>query len=232
MNSAEIHPYYLARKPQILAEFLESMRLAQQHFQTLLPNQTFEDLIEPVLAEMERVLPSLPYVGGAEGRMTLFFEKNAGVIALGRVLRGLGVPVGTISKILRKTFLAKLSNLPDADRFRLGREWLSKGNQAQLRMTAQQSRERENPGDFVYEYVEAGQTESGETFEFGLNYHECGFCKLCKASGDDDLLPMMCAMDEESYGLRGVRLYRTTTLAGGDSHCNFRFGHLPEAAKE
>ncbi|WP_037085083.1 L-2-amino-thiazoline-4-carboxylic acid hydrolase [Neorhizobium vignae] len=65
--------------------------------------------------------------------------------------------------------------------------------------------------------------EEGKPFEFGLNYTESGFCKLCNAVGDRDLLPFICAMDKDSYGIRGVELQRTTTLAGGHSHCNFRF---------
>nr|MDQ2877894.1 L-2-amino-thiazoline-4-carboxylic acid hydrolase [Pseudomonadota bacterium] len=78
-------------------------------------------------------------------------------------------------------------------------------------------------GDFVYDYVGPGTTENGETYDFGLNYRQCGFCKLLGANGDDQLLPAICAMDEKVYALRGIELFRTTTIAAGDSHCNFRF---------
>ena len=37
---------------------------------------------------------------------------------------------------------------------------------------------------------------------------------------------MICAMDEESYALRGIALSRTTTLASGARCCNFRYARL------
>jgi hypothetical protein len=223
MRSSELHPYYAARKPRIVADFLESLNLASATFAERLPEHSLEALTPLVLDEMERVFPTIPYVGGAEGRMTTFFEQNVGVIALGRVLRSLAIPIPTISQLLRTTFMSRLANLPDEERLALGRQWLSKENQAYLRTVSHESARRENPGDFVYEFVEPGLTEDGEPFDFGLDYHECGFCKLCKAGGDEDLLPMMCAMDDEVYGLRGIKLFRTTTLASGAKKCNFRF---------
>lgn len=232
MSGNQTHPYYAARKPQIVEEFLESLQLSADAFAQQLPLHPLEDLRPEILAEMECVFPTIPYVGGDEGRMTTFFEQNVGIIALGRVLRARGVPTATISRLLRKTFMARLAGLPQGERFALGRKWLSAENQAYLRETALESEKRANPGDFVYQYVEAGETEDGEAFEFGLDYHECGFCKLCKAGGDEDLLPMMCAMDDEVYGLRGVRLFRTTTLAGGDKKCNFRFRSMSDPSDE
>ena len=89
-----------------------------------------------------------------------------------------------------------------------------------------------NPGDFVYQFVESGNVASGESFEFGLDYSECGFCKLCKANGDEELLPVMCAMDREIYAVRGVELFRSTTLASGGSRCDFRFRALADQPKE
>ncbi len=229
MIEGEVHPYYRERKPEIVAEFLTSLDVASPDFEDLMPGHSLTALTPRFLDELDQVLVTLPYVGGAEGRMTPFFERNAGVIALGRVLREMGVPIDAISTLMRKTYLSKLAGLPEAERLALGREWLSKESQAYLRQTALKSGERENPGDFVYHFVEAGLTPDGEPFEFGLNYSECGFCKLCKAGGDEDLLPSICAMDEEVYALRGIRLYRTTTLAGGDSQCNFRFGPMTDA---
>lgn len=223
MSGEATHPYYEERKALIVAEFGKSLDLVADHFARRLPQHPLSVLLPAVHEEMGRVFPIIPYVGGEEGRMTTFFEQNVGIIALGRVLRRLGVASDLISDLLRKTFMARLSSLPEAERFALGRQWLSAENQAYLRGTAVESEGRVNPGDFVYHFVEAGVTEEGEAFDFGLDYSECGFCKLCKSSGDEDLLPMMCAMDFEVYGLRGIELFRSTTLASGAKQCNFRF---------
>lgn len=227
----EAHPYYRTRKQIIVDLLVQNMIGCRDHFEQTVPEHDFEKLMHDAIAELDRVLPTIPYVGGAEGRMTQFFEQYAGIFALGRVLRAAGVPIGRISSVLRSTFLAKLNSLTQDERVELGRKWLSEENKAYLRIMAGESSKRENPGDFVYSFVETGKTESGESFDFGLNYHECGFCKLCKANGDEDLLPLMCAMDEEIYGLRGIQLFRTTTIAAGDTHCNFRFRLMTKSEK-
>lgn len=231
MSDRGTHAYYLARRPQIAADLEESLRLVKPAFDELLPSVPLDTLRPSVMDELSRVLEFLPYAGGAEGRMTQFFEQGAGIIALGRVLRERGVPGAVMSVLMKKTFLARLAAMPREQRHALGRQWLSPENQAYLRREALGSEHRENPGDWVYSFVEAGATDKGETFDFGLDYSECGFCKMCKAGGDEDLLPHFCAMDHESYGMRGITLYRSTTIAGGDERCNFRFKALPETGE-
>lgn len=226
MTSNPIHPYYLERRSAIVADFLHSLALSATEFEALLPHHLLPDLQSKVLRELDEVLATLPYVGGATGRMTPFFEQSAGFFALGRVLRSLEVPMEITAALMRKSFLAKLLALSQEQRNELGRTWLSQENRQQLRGLAAASQERLNPGDFVYDFVESGVAEDGSAYEFGLNYSECGFCKMCKANGDEDLLPVMCSMDKESYALRGIQLHRSTTIAAGDSHCNFRFGPL------
>ena len=112
----------------------------------------------------------------------------------------------------------------------MGERFLSEEGKAMLRHEAVKSQARENPGDFAYHFVEPATRLDADGFDFGLDYDECGFCKMSKANDDGDILPMICAMDEESYALRGVRLTRTTTLAGGDRRCNFRYGKLKDAS--
>lgn len=222
------HPYYQQRRPAIAADFEASLDLASAEFEKLLPSKPLQELKPRLFEELDRVLTTLPYVGGASGRMTPFFEQAAGFFALGRVLRSDGVPMETTATLMRASFMAKLMSLPPEQRVALGEKWLSPDNQAVLRVVAAASKDKENPGDFVYQFVEPGRTEDGESFDFGLDYSECGFCKLCKANGDEELLPVMCAMDKESYGLRGVELFRSTTLANGADRCNFRFRALKD----
>ncbi|MGE4242127.1 L-2-amino-thiazoline-4-carboxylic acid hydrolase [Ramlibacter sp.] len=223
------HPYYAQRRDALVADFEECLARAAPKFAQLLPQHPLASLKPELIAEFDRVLATLPYAGGAQGRMTPFFEQATGFFAVGRVLRSHGVPIEVNGPLMRETFMARLVNLPESERHALGHRWLTPENQAALRELAAASQTRENPGDFVYRFVEAGKTESGAAFDFGIDYSECGFCKLSKANGDEDLLPVMCAMDNESYGLRGIKLYRTRTLAGGDTHCNFRFSAKAEA---
>ncbi len=223
MGGKNIHPYYRDRILDIADEMVSNMTLERAQFEVLIPNARFDEVVRLATDELMAVLPYLPYAGGDEGRMTPFFRLGAGTIAVGRALRGLGASSDTIATLMRKTFLAKIAALPEAERLELGRQWLSQENQAYLQEQAGVSRRQDNPGDFVYTFVASELEGSTKPFDFGIDYTECGFCKMCNASGDVDLLPHICAMDKESYGMRGIDLQRTTTLASGADRCNFRF---------
>lgn len=176
--------------------------------------------------EFAIVLTQMPYVGGAESRMSDFFMRLLGFMAISRVLRRHGVPLSVIGDIERDTYKAQLLTVPEAERLAAGRQFMSPENQAFLREQAEKSHQEQFPEDFVYDFVEPGP---GDRFEFGINYKACGFCKFAARHGDKDLLPNICGLDFDAYATRGIHLERTQTLAGGASHCDFRFSRLRSA---
>jgi hypothetical protein len=165
----------------------------------------------------------MPYVGGAASRMSDFFMRLMGFMAIGRVLRRHVVALPVIGDIERESYKAQLLTAPEAERLASGRQFMSPENQAMLRAQAEKSHGEEYPEDFVYDFVESGP---GDSFDFGINYKACGFCKFADRHGDQEILPHICGLDFEAYATRGIRLERTQTLAGGASHCNFRFSRL------
>ena len=188
----------------------------------------FDGIRQEVMDEFEIVLTQMPYVGGAASRMSDFFMRLLGFMAISRVLRRRGVPLAVIGEIERETYKAQLLTLPEAERLASGRQFMSSENQALLReqaaKSATKSHQQEFPEDFVYDFVEPGP---GDEFEFGINYTACGFCKFAARHGDKEILPSICGLDFDAYATRGIRLERTQTLAGGASHCDFRFSRLP-----
>ncbi len=178
---------------------------------------------QEVMDEFEIVLTQMPYVGGAASRMSDFFMRLMGFMAIGRVLRRHGVLLPMIGDIERESYEAQLLTVPEAERLASGRQFMSAENQALLREQAVKSHSEEYPEDFVYDFVEPGRNDS---FEFGINYKACGFCKFAARHGDEEILPHICGLDYDAYATRGIRLERTQTLAGGASQCNFRFSRL------
>jgi hypothetical protein len=146
-----------------------------------------------------------------------------GFMAIGRVLKRHGVALPVIGDIERETYKAQLLTVPEAERLASGRQFMSAENQALVREQAATSHAKEYAEDFVYDFVEPGPDD---TFEFGINYKACGFCKFAARHGDQDILPSICGLDFAAYATRGIQLERTQTLAGGASHCNFRFSRL------
>lgn len=68
--------------------------------------------------------------------------------------------------------------------------------------------------DWKYEYVKGKD-------EFYCTYTECGICKMGERESERDVVPCVCKMDYRNYENDGAILYRTKTIGGGDSVCDF-----------
>jgi len=220
---AEIHPFYETHRGAMEAAMRQRLDLAEPTLRERAQLSSMDELRQEVMDEFEVVLTQMPYVGGAASRMTDFFMRLIGFLAIGRVLRRHGVPLPVIGDIERETYKAQLLTVPEAERLASGHQFMSPENQTWLREQAAKSHAEQFPDDFVYDFVEPGP---GDDFEFGINYKACGFCKFAARHGDTEILPTICGLDFEAYATRGIRLQRTQTLAGGASHCNFRFSRL------
>jgi len=222
-----IHPFYALHRDAMEAAMRERLALAATLFSTRAQLLHVDAISQEIMQEFQTVLTQLPDVGGAENRMSDFFMRLIGFLAIGRVLRRHAVPLQVIGEIERDTYQAQLLAAPEAERLASGRQFLSLQNQAVLReqaaSSATESHRQTFPADFAYEFVEPGPNDR---FAFGINYTACGFCKFAARHGDEEILPSICGLDFVAYAARGIHLERTQTLAGGASHCNFRFSQL------
>jgi hypothetical protein len=220
---ADIHPFYEKHRGAMEAAMRQRLDLADPMLRERAQLADLDGVKRDVMREFEIVLSQTPYVGGDSSRMSDFFMRLIGFMAIGRVLRRHGVPLPVIGDIERESYKAQLLAIPEAERLASGRQFMSPENQTLIREQAAKSHAGEHEGDFVYDFVEPGPDD---TFAFGINYKACGFCKFAARHGDQDILPHICGLDFEAYATRGIRLERTQTLAGGASHCNFRFSRL------
>jgi len=220
---AEIHPFYEAHRSAMEAAMRQRLDLAETMLRERAQLADLDGVRQEVMGEFEIVLTQMPYVGGGSSRMSDFFMRLMGFMAIGRVLRRHVVPLPVIGDIERESYKAQLLTVPEAERLASGRQFMSPENRTLLREQAARSHAEEYPEDFVYDFIEPGPRDS---FEFGINYKACGFCKFAARHGDQDILPHICGLDFDAYATRGIRLERTQTLAGGASHCNFRFSRL------
>ena len=228
MAEMKIHPFYESHRDAMVAAMRHRLDLAEPMLCERAHLSNIDAIRQQVMDEFEIVLTQMPYVGGAASRMSDFFMRLIGFMAISRVLRRHGVSLPVIGEIERETYKAQLLTASEAERLASGRQFMSPENQASLReqaaRSATESHQIEFPEDFVYDFVEP---DTGDSFEFGINYKACGFCKLAARHGDKDILPNICGLDFDAYATRGIHLDRTQTLAGGASHCNFRFSRLP-----
>ncbi len=218
-----IHPFYESHGGAMEAAMRHRLDLAEAMLRERAHLSDIDGIRQEVMGEFEIVLTQMPYVGGAASRMSDFFMRLMGFMAISRVLRRHDVPLSVIGEIERETYKAQLLTAPEAERLASGRQFMSTENQALLREQAARSHRQEFPEDFVYDFVEP---DTGDNFEFGINYKACGFCKLAARHGDKEILPNICGLDFDAYATRGIHLERTQTLAGGADHCDFRFSRL------
>jgi hypothetical protein len=219
-----LHPFYESHRAAMEAAMRQRVALAAPMIRERAGLSDIDGIGHAVLDEFAIVLTQMPYVGGAASRMSDFFMRLLGFMAISRVLRRRGVPLAVIGDIERETYKAQMLGVPEAERLAAGREFMSADNQARLREQAAKSHQQEFAEDFVYDFVAPGP---GDNFEFGIDYKACGFCKFAARHGDEEILPNLCGLDFDAYAVRGIQLVRTQTLAGGASHCNFRFSRLP-----
>src|SRR3954465_3012379 len=108
-------------------ELAEAMLCERAHLSSI------DGIRQEVMNEFEIVLTQIPYVGGAASRMSDFFMRLIGFVAISRVLRRHGVPVSVIGEIERETYKAQLLTIPEAERLAAGRRYMSPENRAFLR---------------------------------------------------------------------------------------------------
>ena len=223
-----IHPFYESHRAEMEASMRQRLDLAEEKLRKCLGLSDASGVRQEVMDEFGIVLSQMPYVGGAENRMSDFFMRLLGFMAIGRVLHRHGVPPPLIGEIEREALKAQLLSVPEDERLAAGRQFMSAENQAVVRAQAARSattgHRGEFPLDFVYDFVEPGP---GDDFEFGIDYTACGFCKFAARHGDGAVLQNLCGLDFDAYAARGIRLERSQTLAGGATHCNFRFSRRP-----
>ena len=95
----EIHPFYLAHRGAMEGAMRQRLDLAETMLRERAHLADLDKVRQDVMDEFEVVLSQMPYVGGAASRMSDFFMRLMGFMAIGRVLRRHGVALPIIGDI-------------------------------------------------------------------------------------------------------------------------------------
>src|SRR5881628_2144987 len=134
-----IHPFYESHRGAMEAAMRHRLDLAEAMLCERAHLSDIHGIRQEVMDEFEIVLIQMPYVGGAASRMSEFFMRLMGFMAISRVLRRHGVSPSVIGDIERETYRAQLLTVPEAERLAAGRRFLSPGNQVLIRAQAANS---------------------------------------------------------------------------------------------
>src|SRR6476620_9902509 len=128
-----VHPFYESHRDAMEAAMRHRLDLAEGMLSERAHLSSIDGIRQEVMDEFEIVLTQMPYVGGAASRMSDFFMRLMGFMAISRVLRRHGVPLSVIGDIERETLKTQMLTAPEAERLASGRQFLSLENQALLR---------------------------------------------------------------------------------------------------
>jgi hypothetical protein len=149
-------------------------------------------------------------------------------LALYRVVQRRGGTVEEAGGVIYRAAEAMFNRYPAFVRHLMGKLVFSKWRVRKMQQAARCSQRREYPGDWVGEVIEG----DGETFDWGMDYTECGIVKFIHAQGADELMPYLCNLDYVIFRALGLGLKRTKTLGWGCDRCDFRIikrGETPPA---
>jgi hypothetical protein len=188
----------------------------------LLVSQFGSDLANALLhearKEFEQMVPALPYAGGAREPMASSIVATAQMLAIALPLKHRGIAPKEIGRFLT----AAMERVTERGRFvpkgvvRVLGKLVAPFLRRRFRAFAEASQRRDDPDEFVYEIVEGSGL-------LAMNITRCAVCTLYSRHDAMDLVPYMCAFDDQLSDVLGLGLRRTGTRALGATHCDFRY---------
>lgn len=181
--------------------------------------ETLSNVIRRSREELEALLPSLPFLGGKDSQSWGLILQSAQTIAFYSACKSVGMDVREFAQLMYEVGEAYYDSLSSIKKRMFRRMAFSGRVKEGWRRWAAETQRRQYPGNWVGEFVEG----DGQSFDWGLNFTECGWLKLIREHHAEEAAPYACLGDFVRMRALGVGFMRTQTLACGHPICNFRF---------
>ncbi|MFW9829199.1 MAG: L-2-amino-thiazoline-4-carboxylic acid hydrolase [Candidatus Thorarchaeota archaeon] len=214
--------YYIKRKSKLMKDFSSHIEIARDILKKKFSETKINNLYEQMKKEYEKIIPEIPFIGGTKNPFSTLLIGGMSSLAIFRVLEKERFSLRDIGEFyyefrdkhntIRKNSLEKIGKDPSKYPFEPAyMEWAKK--QCEI------SQSRAYPDDWVEDYIEG----DGKTFEWGFNFHECGFHKVFKRLGAEKFVPFFCLADFSEANILGFGFSRTQTIGFGASFCDHRY---------
>ncbi len=210
--------YYVDQKKKLMQVFDKSMGWFRPHLGELYGQGFANQVLREARIEYERLVPLIPFVGGAKVHMTEDLMESVRILAYLRVLKAHGKTVEECKQIIYRGMETRFAKYPQLILKLGGIRAFSKPFTRYLQTQAKESQARKYQQGFVFDFVPGDRKE----FDWGLDIYECGICKFYQAQGASEFMKMVCSIDYILSDKLGYGLYRTSTLAEGAEKCNPR----------
>ena len=218
-DRSEIAPFYRANARRIEREVRLSMPFFRRVTARAYGKTTADEVIRETMLGFRDLLPDLPFIGGWQNPLTTNLYQSAALLSYYRALQARGKQVAEIGRLIYQAVQAQYTSFP----FNLllwfsGRTRRSLSAQARTAERALISQKQAYSGDWVFSFLHGREG----AYDWGVDYTECGICKLLHTYQAQELTPYLCALDYPMVKAMGLTLNRTTTLAEGGPCCDFR----------
>lgn len=211
--------FYVDHQDEILAEVQPFWDLIAVELDKDFKPAVSKRIITDAQARYAKLLPELPYIGGFENYLTENLYLGAVGLTLYQAMTAEKLEIDKAGEILYRAVEGLMATIPAEQMEEARKMYAGTEIQTMFEADARRSQQREYPDDWVYEFI-PGKKGS---FNFGVDYLECGICKLFNQLDAAEFTPYLCLLDFPQSEVMGTGLQRTTTLAQGDACCDFRY---------
>lgn len=217
--------YYLAHSRELIGAYAGFWEGASQLLEPELGLMRTRMISQQSQANFSALLPNLPDVGGERNWDTEFLPVAAWYVAMFEPMRAHGKTAEDIGKLVYDLNGYDLAATPKEQIAAEHKRLFSPKYLQEQREWAAWTQRRELPGNWVATFIEAppGPREADDSFDYGIEYSECGLVKFFQSQGRPELAPYVCLNDFARSKTFDTGLRRTKTLAMGDGVCNFRY---------
>jgi len=208
-----------ARQARHVVEFRSMCPGIAQYLTPRIGTEAAHRAAEDSAARFAALLPGLPFIGGEANRNQENLIQAAWLIAMSKAVKARGLGAADAGRILYDLCDRELAAMPAQELLKRGAAYFSEENYAFLRQWAEETSTRRYPGDWVARVV----LGTGDDFDIGHDYAQCGAVLLFRAHGEEDVAPYFCLNDFVLSRHEGTGLRRAHSIAQGDALCDFRY---------
>jgi hypothetical protein len=211
--------YYVLQKTRLLKGFDKIAKRAVKYLQT----HDTEDSVEIIISETRdnfiRIIPEIPYIGGKQNQFSAVMVINAWIISFFRVMRARGKTPEEVISICCRVAEDYMASMPRFIIWAARKFAFRKLIARKMQRQAIQSRKRQYPQDFVYEYIKG----NGKHFDWALEFTECAVNKFYDAQRVEELKPYCNFFDVIYSGHFNMGIDASRTIGSGCRTCRLEY---------
>ncbi|MFX1270685.1 MAG: L-2-amino-thiazoline-4-carboxylic acid hydrolase [Promethearchaeota archaeon] len=209
---------------ELLEDFESLLVIAKSVGSKYFDSETLGSLMDQSRIEYEKMIPSLPYVGGKKSQFTNLMIQSGQTIAFYRACKMFDLENRLFGELLYVIGEAQVQSVSGIKKWLARHMLFTRFYKNRWRRAMEESLNRDFPMNWVGEFVEGKN-------EYGFDFAECGFLKLARENHCEEIAPYVCLSDFARMRGIGVGFRRTQTLAMGHPRCDFRFSKSFETSR-